>query len=134
MLCWLTLDEKGTYRNTVYLCWLHGCQKHNSLACNTKPCPLKCANCSTTSGGQVLITGSILEEDQEAEVLISLAASCFRRASEEGKQAFEKPRIQNIQPQITRGGEEISLSPFPPCRLLPTRLWETRGWSRRRVQ
>lgn len=61
----------------------------------------------------MLITGSVPEESQEALVLISLAASCFRQASEEGKQAFEKQCVQNIQPQIKRGGEEISLSPLP---------------------
>lgn len=88
------------------------------LPYNTKPCPPKCANRSTTSGSQVLITTSVPEEDQEALVLISLAASCFRRASEEGKQAFEKLCVRNIQPKIKRGGEEISLS-LPSCRLLP---------------
>ncbi len=82
----------------------------------------------------MLITGSVPEESQEALVLISLAASCFRQASEEGKQAFEKLCAQNIQPQIKRGGEEISLSPLPSMSPLPTRLWEMRGWSRRRVQ
>lgn len=81
---------------------------------NTKPCPPKCAN---TSGGEVLITGSAPEGDQEALVLISLAASCFKQATEERKQAFEKLCVQNIQSQIKR--EEKRFPSLPSSSVSP---------------
>lgn len=111
MLCCLMLDENSHFQSPQRnISWLRANQKHN----NTKPCPPKCAN---TSGGEVLITGSAPEGGQEALVLISLAASCFRQATEERKQAFEKLCVQNIQSQIKR--EEKRFPSLPSSSVSP---------------
>lgn len=65
----------------------------------------------------MLITGSAPEGGQEALVLISLAASCFRQATEERNQAFEKLCVQNIQSQIKR--EEKRFPSLPSSSVLP---------------
>lgn len=57
----------------------------------------------------MLITGSVPEEDQEVLVLISLAASCFRHASE---QAFKKA-VRTKYSATDREGRRGD-SPFSP--------------------